>query len=86
MKEIIMTMFNECPYCQNALKYIDEYKKAHPEAKDVQLTIINEREEPERAGKYDYYYVPTFFVDGEKIYEGLTDVSMIDNVFEKALS
>ena len=51
-------------------KYLYELKQEHPEFKDVVLETIDELEEPELADTFDYYYVPTFYVDGEKVHEG----------------
>ncbi|MDR1482067.1 MAG: hypothetical protein LBI74_05515 [Synergistaceae bacterium] len=42
-----------------------------PEFGAVDIEITDETKEPEYAGRFDYYYVPTFFVDGEKIHEGV---------------
>jgi glutaredoxin len=59
-----------CPFCRKAFRYIDELKQEHPEFKDVEIEKIEENEQPELAAKYDYYYVPTFYIDGEKVHEG----------------
>ena len=32
--------------------------------------MIEESEQPEVADAFDYYYVPTFYVDGVKVHEG----------------
>lgn len=86
MKSITMMILPTCPYCVQAFDYMDQLKKEHPEYADIPMTIIDESEEPEKAKQFHYWYVPTFFVDGEKIHEGVTDVKLIDEVFEKALA
>ncbi|MBR1646465.1 MAG: glutaredoxin [Selenomonadaceae bacterium] len=67
MKKITLIKIQGCPYCAAAFKAIDELKKIFPAA---EIDIVDENLEPSRAEKFtDYYYVPTMYVDGEKIYE-----------------
>lgn len=74
-----------CPHCRRALSWIDELKKENPSYSKIEIKIIDEEREPEAARKYDYYYVPTFYVDDDKIFEGVPSKEIIKNVFEKAL-
>ncbi len=69
MKEITYFYMNGCPYCRQAEEAIRELKKDHKELADVAIRRINENEHPEIADKYDYYYVPTMYIGGEKLYE-----------------
>ena len=41
-----------------------------PEFKDIVLETVDELKEPELADTFDYYYVPTFYVDDKKVHEG----------------
>lgn len=68
MKSITMIKINGCPYCINALRAFEELRV---EYNDINLEIIDENTEQEKAIKYtgEYYYVPTLFVDGKKVYE-----------------
>lgn len=67
MKKITLIKIEGCPYCAAAFKAIDEVKKNYPA---VELEIIDENTQPQLAGKFtDYYYVPSMYVDGKKIYE-----------------
>lgn len=84
MKEIKMFMQANCPHCKRCFAMIDEIFKAHPEYKEVPLTVIDERVDPATADKYDYYYVPTFFVDEIKEHEGVPSQESVENVFRKA--
>lgn len=70
MKQVKMFYQERCPFCKWAFKYIDELKKEHPEFADIKIEKIDEIKEPEVADQYDYYYVPTFYVDGQKVHEG----------------
>lgn len=67
MKKITMLKIEGCPYCAAAFKAIEELKKNYAAA---ELEVIDENFQPQRAEKFtDYYYVPTMYVDGKKIYE-----------------
>jgi thioredoxin 1 len=85
MKKITMFMFKGCPHCALALKCIDELKAEHPEYQSVPFEMIDERKQPDVAAKYDYYYVPTFYVDGVKVHEGHAEKADVEKVFKAAL-
>ena len=67
MKKITLIKLEGCPYCAAAFKAIDELKN---DFSPPELEVIDENHQPELAGKFDdYYYVPTMYVGGKKIYE-----------------
>lgn len=67
MKKITMIKIEGCPYCAAAFKAIDAVKKNYP---PVELEIIDENLQPKLAERFfDYYYVPSMFVDDKKVYE-----------------
>ena len=84
MKELKMFMFEGCPHCKRAKEMISELLAGHPEYKDVPFVMIDEKKEPEVADKYDYYYVPTFFVGSEKIAEGVPTEEGVEKAFSTA--
>ncbi len=86
MKKITMFMFPSCPHCRLALKCVDELRAARPEYAAVPFETIDERERPEVAEKYDYYYVPTFYVGEEKLHEGHAEMADVEKVFRAALA
>lgn len=69
MKEIELFYLTNCPYCRNAEKAIAELLQENPELGKIAVRRIEESREPEAAAGYDYYYVPTFFYNGKKLYE-----------------
>ena len=69
MKEIELFHLTHCPYCVNARKAIDELKEENPEYQEIAIRWIEESEETELANSRDYYYVPTLYYKGEKLYE-----------------
>jgi hypothetical protein len=63
---------------------MDELKKQDA-YRDVEIEMIEESEEPEIADSYDYYYVPTYYVDGVKEHEGAAEFEEVEAVFRKAV-
>lgn len=81
-----MFMMASCPYCRQAAKWMDELVKEHPEYGAVEMEIIDETRNPEIAEKWDYYYVPTYFLGEEKLHEGAATKQKVQRVYEKALN
>lgn len=69
LKKVKFLYLESCGYCRNAQKAIDELKSRNPEYESIEIEKIEESLHPEIARQFDYWYVPTFFVDGEKIFE-----------------
>ncbi len=86
MKKITMFTMASCPYCRQAHKWMDELMQEYPEYADVEMEIIDEVQQPEVAEKWDYYYVPTYFVGKEKLHEGAATKQKVQRVFEWALN
>ena len=78
MKEVLMFYLEDCGYCDKARRALDELFAEDPRYRDIPLTRIEESREPELADRYDYYAVPTFFVDGKKIFEARLFMSYQD--------
>jgi len=74
-----------CPYCKKAYTIMEDLKNTHPEYANIEVTIIDEERQPEIAKQYDYYYVPTYYVDGVKLHEGVPSKDIIQKVFEEAI-
>ena len=56
-----------------------------PLYKSLAIEKIDENVRPDIAEKYDYYYIPTFYVDGEKLHEGAASLEIVKRVFDAAL-
>ena len=69
MQQIELFYLKSCPYCRNAKKAIDELTAENPAYGGIDITWIEESEQPEVAEQRDYYSVPTIFWKGEKLYE-----------------
>lgn len=74
-----------CPYCKKALTWMENIKKQNPEYSGIEVKIIDEELQPDIAKQYTYYYVPTYYIDGVKVHEGVASKDIISDIFEKAL-
>ena len=85
MKNVKLFYLKHCPFCKKAIRYIDELKAQYAELASVEIDMIEESEQPDVADKFDYYYVPTFYVDGEKVHEGGIYPEEVEAILRKAL-
>lgn len=85
MKPVKLFYLNDCPFCRKALRYIEQAKAEHPELAGVAIEMIEESEQPEVADTFDYYYVPTFYVDGAKVHEGGIFPDEVEALLRQAL-
>lgn len=85
MKHVRLFYLKNCPFCKKALRYIEDLKAAHAELASVEIEMIEESEQPEVADRFDYYYVPTFYVDGVKEHEGGIYPEEVERILRKAL-
>ena len=92
MKKVLAFRIEGCPYCKQAMKAVKELSSENEKYAAVNVEWVDENEHPEISAKYDYYHVPTFFVDDVKIYEAHRGESYeackenVKRVFEEALS
>ena len=85
MKPIRMFTMASCPYCQKARRWMDELMAENPAYRALSIDIVDEVEQPEYAEQFDYYYVPTSYVDGKKVHEGAATKQIVRRVFDAAL-
>lgn len=86
MKKITMFTMQSCPYCKSARKWMDEILESDAKYSKIPLTVIDETEEPDLAAKFDYYYVPTYYIDDKKVHEGAASFDIVKKVFDDALN
>lgn len=84
MKKIRVFYMEGCPHCRKAFGIIDDLK-AKPEYSKVEIEYIDENKEVKIASAHDYYYVPTLYVEGVKIHEGVPSVEKIERAFKEAI-
>ncbi len=85
MKKVLLFVLKNCPYCVEALRYQEALVRENPAYAGISIEIVDERKEKARADSYDYYYVPTYYVDGVKLHEGALDRGIVKKVLDSAL-
>jgi len=86
MKKVELFYLTYCPHCRKAFRLLEELRAKNPKYKDVVITEINEADNKAYSDSLDYYYVPTFYVDGVKVHEGVIEESDVIRVLDSALS
>jgi glutaredoxin len=79
-------MLPSCPHCKNAMLYMEELRAENPEYASVPITTVNEAEQPDLAKQYEYFYVPTFYLDKQKLHEGVPSKDIIRGVFDQYIA
>ncbi|MBQ5879871.1 MAG: thioredoxin family protein [Alistipes sp.] len=85
MKHVQLFYLKNCPFCKKALRYIEELNAQKPEFQALDIELIEESEEAERANQFDYYYVPTLYIDGVKVHEGAIYPDEVEPLLRQAL-
>ncbi len=62
-------ILENCPHCIRMREYLNELLKEE-KYRNIEIEMIDESKNVALANSYDYYYVPTFFFNDEKIFEG----------------
>ena len=86
MKELTYFRLSYCPYCRRANGFLEELKQENPAYCAIPIRIIDEAQEPRVADRYDYWYVPCFFMDGVKLHEGSATKADIKAVLDRAMN
>ena len=84
MRNLTLFILPTCPFCRRALGYIDELKQL-PEYKYIEIEVVDESVEKERADSFDYYYVPTFYLGNKKLHEGAIYKNEVQALFDTIL-
>ena len=83
--KVVMFMLKSCPYCIKADRFIEELCGENPEYRQIEIARIDEKENALHATKYDYFYVPSFYINEVKIHEGAATKEDVKMVLDKAL-
>lgn len=62
MKELTLFVMRGCPHCRMAQQFTEELCREDPRLRQIPIRQIDENEQPELANRYDYYYVPCYFM------------------------
>ena len=85
MNKITYIKTSWCPYCRIAEKMIDRLQKKNEKYQDIEIEMIDEEVNPEKAGQYQYELVPNFWVNGKKMLEGVPQTDTVKAVLDTAL-
>lgn len=67
------------------MEYEDSLRAQDPDYAALAIERIDEQKQPEIADRYDYYYVPAYYVGGGKVHEGAANLEDVRAVFDAAL-
>ena len=84
MAKLTLFIQPNCPFCKKAFAYIDELKQ-EDKYKAIDIEIVDELVEVERADTFDYYYVPTFYLGDKKLHEGGIYLNEVKALFDSVL-
>lgn len=85
MKHIKMMYLKQCPHCRKAFEMMEELKANNSAYADIEIETIEEQDEEKKTEGYDYWYVPTYFVDDVKLHEGVPTIEVLELVLKEAL-
>lgn len=69
LKKVLAFRVEGCPYCRQAMDALKELAGEDSRYESVSVEWIEENQFPEISRQYDYYYTPSMFIEGRKIYE-----------------
>lgn len=69
MNQLTILYLSHCPYCLSMKKAISELTEKNPSYRNVQITWIEESQQPALSNQYDYWYVPSIFAGDKKLFE-----------------
>lgn len=80
-----MMILPGCPHCRRADKMLKELIEEEPAYGAIPIRRVDESAEVAFADSLDYYFVPTFFVAGEKLMEGVPTKEKVRAVLDRAM-
>lgn len=85
MKPLTMFILKDCPYCRQALLWMQELRQEDARLAEVPVEVVDEAVHPDLADAYPYYYVPSFFLGREKLFEGVPTKETVRAALEAAM-
>jgi thioredoxin 1 len=69
---------------RQALQDLEELRQSNPEFRKLEIEMVDESEQRERARSFDYYYVPTFYIGQDKVHEGPASREQVEKILRQA--
>jgi glutaredoxin len=83
MKKLKVFILKNCPYCVRAISYIDELVRENSAYTGIEVEYIDEKKDAAIADKYDYFYVPSFYIEEKKVFEGAIDKDGVRKILDR---
>ncbi len=85
MQKLTLFYLPRCPHCKLALRYYEQLCQENPAFAKVELELVDESRERARANRYDYWYVPSFYLGQTKLHEGHAERADVKAVLQAAI-
>lgn len=85
MKNLEIFYRKDCPYCKKALGYIHALQEENAIYRLIEPKLTDEEIEVEYADRFDYYLVPSFYIDGKNMHEGAIDKEEVKRILDNVL-
>ena len=85
MKKIRMFTAVWCSHCANAKRWMDELIDENPKYKELDIQLIDIDNEKEKLVDVNFYYIPTFYIENEKAFEGVPSKQIVQKVLDDAM-
>lgn len=85
MKKIRMFAAEWCPHCHNAKGWLAELLKEEPKYQDLEIEMIDIDTQKDKMQDVDFYYVPTFYIEDRKAFEGVPSKEAVQKVLDDAM-
>ena len=85
MRNLQIFYQKDCPHCRKAFKFIDELKEENDLYRVIEPRVIEETLEVDYADLFDYFLVPTFYIDEKKVHEGAVSKEQVRKILDSTL-
>ena len=85
MQELLLFHLPNCPHCKKARQELARLCAEDPAYAAIPLTLVDESAQKALADRYDYWYVPCFFLGSEKLHEGHAEREDVKRVLDAYL-
>lgn len=85
MKKIRMFVAVWCPHCTNAKGWLSELLDENSSYRNLPIELIDIDKDKDKLVGVNFYYVPTFYLDEEKVFEGVPSKESVRKVLDAAL-
>ena len=83
MNQLLFFYLPSCPHCQLAIRFLNTLKEENDAYSRIPVMMIDESSQQTLANSYDYWYVPCFFWNGNKLHEGHAEEEDVRRVLDK---